>query len=126
MTLYSDFRKSFNTNPFTDDILVNEDTQAVKDSIINLIFTKKYERYRQPRLGSGIYHHLFENFSPQTEYKIRKTIEETIDNYEPRAIIHEVVVVPDFNNNWYTVSIIFSTKNDLELTTITQILTRNR
>jgi len=124
--IYRDFKKTFAAHPVKRDVMVNNNEEAVKDSIINLIFTAPYERYRQPRLGAGIPSELFENLSPTTEYEVQKRIEETIQNNERRAILEGVVVKANYDQNNYSVTIVFRTINSFQPVTISQILRRVR
>lgn len=124
--LFIDLNKTFALHPVSDDILLNRNEAAVKESITNLIFTGPYERYRQPRLGAGIPQDLFENISPQTEYNVRERIKAVIANYEPRANLERVhvSVLPD--QNAYSVTIVFTLVNSFTPVTIEKILTRRR
>lgn len=123
--IFTDINKTFELHPLNDDIQLNRDEAAVRDSIINLIFTGPYDRYRKPNLGAGIPQDLFENISPQTEFEVRTRIETAINNYEPRAKLIEVLVsVTD--QNAYSVTIAFTTKNSFTPIIIDRILTRRR
>ena len=124
--IYSDLRKDFAQHPIKKDILLNNNENAVKDSIMNLVFTAPYERYRQPTVGAGIPQDLFENIGPQTEFEVRKRIEETIQNNEPRAILEGVIVKANNDLNNYTVTITFRTINSFTPIVIENILRRVR
>ncbi|PCJ96779.1 MAG: hypothetical protein COA52_00810 [Hyphomicrobiales bacterium] len=125
-TIYSDLKRDFERHPVKRDITLATNEIAVKNSIINLIFTGPYERYRKPTLGAGIPQDLFENISPETEYQVEKRIEETITNYEPRANLISVKALAQNDLNNYVVTITFSVKNSFDPITISQILRRIR
>lgn len=105
-------------------LLTNED--AIKRSIINLLFTEPYERFFNPNLGAGLKAYLFENISKNTEYIIKEKITETINNYEPRALLLEVSVkaVPD--DNLYTATVTFGIANSKTPAVLNLILRRVR
>ena len=124
--IYSDIRKSFAAHPLSGDILLNTNEDAVKDSIINLIFTGKYERYRKIRIGAGIPQDLFDNITQETEYEVKTRIQETIENYEPRANIINISVTANNDSNHYEVVIVFNTVNSFKEITINNILRRIR
>lgn len=124
--IYSDLKKDFGIHPIKRDILMNNNEAAVRDSVINLVFTNPYERYRQARLGAGIPADLFENMSPSTEYEVQKRIEETINNHERRAILEGVIVKANYDQNNYSVTIVFRTITSFEPVVINNILKRIR
>lgn len=123
---YKDFYNDLNAHPVRKDLFVLQDTDAVKNSIKNLVFTNPRERFFNPSLGSGIRASLFENMSAHTAFVIQTQIEATIINFEPRANLIQVVVTPDPDLNGYYTRIIFSTINNPEPTSIDVLLTRVR
>lgn len=124
--LYSDFHMNFRPHPLTGDLPRLTEADAVRQSLRNLILTSRYERPFDPRLGSLIKHSLFENMSAAQAETIRQAVLEVINNYEPRAIIHNVTVMPDINANRYDVTIVFQTINAEDATSVTVGLDRIR
>ena len=106
--IYSDIRGDLNLNPATDDILLLNNSDAIKLSIINLLNTNRYERLMQPNIGSDIRSILFENATPQTSFNLREFIFETIDTFEPRCNLIDVVIEDDSDRNAYNVYITFT------------------
>lgn len=123
---YKDFYNSFDVHPVRGDLYVLQDEEAVKNSIKNLIFTNRGERFFQPLLGSDIRRTLFENISPETTFLIETYIENTIRNYEPRAKLISVYVVPTIDENAYDVTITFSIINNPNPISLNVLLTRVR
>lgn len=123
---YKDFYDNFDVHPVRKDLYVLEDTDAVKNSIKNLVFTDPGERLFQPLIGGGIRQTLFENISSITAQTIRTLIFSTIENFEPRANLIEVYVDPRPDENGYGVTIVFSTINNPTPITFDVLLTRVR
>jgi phage baseplate assembly protein W len=84
---YSDFDIMFSKNEFTGDVGVRRELNSVKQSIMNLIMTRKGERPFNPTYGIGLHDLLFQNFSlPILVATLNRDIEEHIDAFEPRAV----------------------------------------
>ena len=96
---FKDFSVTFKKHPVTDDIVTVKDKAAITQSIKGLLLTKKGERPFQPVLGTGVSRLLFENMDKLTASAIRSEIRTTIENYEPRVEINEILVEPDFEGN---------------------------
>jgi len=108
---FSDVSTNFTKSIISSDVVRTIDAEAVKRSIRNLIFTRKYERLLDPKIGAGIQAFLFEPIDAITTMSIKKAIETTLKNYEPRARIQEVLVQADYDRQRYNVSIRFSLLN---------------
>jgi phage baseplate assembly protein W len=124
--IYSDIDFTFTKKPVLGDVALSYDNQSVIRSIRNLLLTKFYERPFNPSLGSNIETLLFEPISSLTTSAIEQNIKQTIENYEPRAILKSVVAQPDEENNAYNVTITFFLQNATQPTTVTLFLERNR
>ena len=96
---FRDFNLKFSSNPFTGDIQILKDVDAIKNSIINLLKTNLGERPFQPNLGSRLYSYLFEIMDYGTIASIEEDLRITILNYEPRVILNSVYVNPDYDTN---------------------------
>lgn len=123
---YSDFYTNFNAHPQTKRLVKHTNEEAVKRSIRNLIQTDKYDRLFQPEVGSRIKSLLFENMSPIIEEEIKSAIKETIDTYEPRARVIEVVVNSNESRHSYDVYIYFEVINSVNPVSINITLYRAR
>lgn len=117
--LYSDFLTNLNAHPDSKQLISIKEEAAVTRSIKNLLLTNKYERLFQPTIGSNLSHFLFEDISSFTEDSIKTQIIQTIENYEPRAKLIDVVVTGYPDQNGYVVTIVYY------LTTITNAITIN-
>jgi len=106
-SLYSDFDLNFIANPNNGDVTIKKDIEAIKQSVKNLILTNKHERPFQPRLGSRVSGLLFELSDVWTTLAIQTEIEFTINNYEPRVELTDVLVTDEFDKNRLRVVIQF-------------------
>ena len=104
---FRDIDLDFNRNAVTNDVNVVEDIIAIKRSVRNLVQTNFYERPFHPELGCGVRGLLFENFTPLTMIYMKRKIEETLINYEPRVSLTSVNVDDDQDRNRLVVDIHF-------------------
>jgi|TARA_B100000929_G_C15382797_1_gene378448 phage baseplate assembly protein W len=125
--IFSDLNLNFTRNPATKDVAKLYDIEAVKRSVRNLINTNEGERPFQPTLGSGIRALLFENMTPIIETLLKDRIAETINVYEPRALLTSILVQGDIDRNEYLCTISFRVVNTTaDPVTITEFLQRLR
>lgn len=110
--IFSDIDLSFKRNIITSDIVKKTGENAIKQSLKILILTEMGDRLFHPEIGGNIYSFLFEPMESSTTISIRKGIEDVINRYEPRVQLEEVLVVPEFAQNRYSVSINFSMLNN--------------
>ena len=80
---------------------------AIARSIRNLVLTAPGERFFNEGLGSEVRRSLFENIDEFTSSIIRDQIRETIELYEPRVRLTNVITSPDYDNNGYDVTIAY-------------------
>ena len=126
-SLYTDLNLNFAKNPATKDISKLKDVEAVKRSVRNLILTNRFERPFHPEIGADIRALLFENMTPMTSSVIARKIQDTIENFEPRARLVNVQAVPDAQENGYKVSVYFYIVNaPTELVQLDSFLERLR
>ena len=126
VSLFSDFHKDLTQNPITEDLAVKRDEEAVKEAIKNLILTDRGERLMQPLVGGNIRAMLFENNTPSTIKIIQESIKETINFYEPRATLLDVIVQSSLDESTVEVGIYFYINNIEQPITLTVFLERTR
>ena len=102
---FKDLSASFQTNPLSNDLIALKNESAIARSVRNLVLTAQGERPFQPVLGTGVSRLLFENMDKLTASAIRSEIRTTIENYEPRVEINEILVEPDFEGNAFHVTL---------------------
>ena len=96
---FKDLSASFQTNPLSNDLIALKNESAIARSVRNLVLTIQGERPFQPVLGTGVSRLLFENMDKLTASAIRSEIRTTIENYEPRVEINEIIVEPNPEGN---------------------------
>ena len=104
---FKDISATFKSNPLTNDVVALKNASAIARSIRNIVLTYPGEKFFDPDFGSGISRALFENIDNISAIAIRDEIENSIRNYEPRVILNNVQVEPDFDNNTFNVTIVF-------------------
>ena len=108
---YSDIDLDLTPHPITGDVAYKFDTEAVKRSIRNLVFTGKFDKPFHPEISCGVRDLLFELSTPVTAALISKSIEDCINTYEPRVNLYEVGVVST-DEHTYQVTILYSIINN--------------
>ena len=102
---FKDISASFQTNPLSNDIIQLKNESAIARSVRNLVLTIQGERPFQPVLGTGVNNLLFDNMDKLTASAIRSELRTTIENYEPRVEINEIIVEADFERNAFDVTL---------------------
>jgi phage baseplate assembly protein W len=123
---FIDLDLNFNSHPIKKDVTKVMDEMAVINSIKNLLLTNHYERPFQPDLGSNVRKLLFDNMDQITASALERQITDTLRNFEPRAQITYMNILPDFDNNSYSVSMEFRIINKTEPISIQFFLQRSR
>ena len=96
---FKDLSASFQTNPLSNDLIALKNESSIARSVRNLVLTIQGERPFQPVLGTGVSRLLFENMDKLTASAIRSELRTTIENYEPRVEINEIIVEPNPEGN---------------------------
>lgn len=123
---YVDFDLDFTKHPVTGDITRKIDTAAITQSLRNLFSTSFYERLFQPNIGCNLKRILFDPIDSSSTTRIRREVEITIENFEPRVDLQKVDVSPNFDDQRYDVTITFFIVNDPNPITIDFFLERVR
>ena len=123
---YTDLDLNFRSHPFTKDILLKKGDNSIKQSVKNLVLTRKGEKPFHPEIGSHIYTHLFDNMTVDTVVNIKTTIEDVINTYEPRVVLSSVDVTANPDQNSYDVTIVFRLINESDPITVDFFIERLR
>jgi len=124
--IFQDFPLDFTIHPVRKDLVVRSNADAVILSIKNLLQTNHYEVPFHPEVGCNIRRMLFENVSEFTARDLGRFIQETIENFEPRASIQSLVVTPDEDNNQYVIKLKVYIQSSQSPVTVDFILERIR
>ena len=124
--IYSDFNHSFIANPNTRQLPRKTNTEAVKQSLRNMLLTNKYERLRNPEFGTNIRRYLFESFDGHIVEQLENEIRISIQNYEPRVRVIDIVVDPRPDDNSIYINIEFAIVTAKDSTNLELILYRVR
>ena len=123
---FTDIDLNFTAHPVTGDVTRKYDEASIKQSVKNLILTQNYERPFHSEIGSQVRAVLFEPVSPMTTMVLQRSIEDVINNFEPRVTLTSVNVSPNIDNNAYNISIYFKIINTETPTTVDLTLKRTR
>ena len=102
---FKDLSASFQSSPLSNDLITLKNESAIARSVRNLVLTIQGERPFQPVLGTGVSRLLFDNMDKLTASAIRSELRTTIENYEPRVEINEIIVEADFERNAFDVTL---------------------
>lgn len=112
--LHLDFEKSFEFNTTLNkriegnDIRVDFDEMAIRNSLKNLFNTKPGQRFLFPLYGLDLNQFLFEAVSEENGQIIGEKIVTSIETYEPRVRLQRCNVVAMPDDNQYDITIIIS------------------
>lgn len=124
--LFSDIDLSLTMHPATKDITAKYDTNAIKNSVKNLILTKHYERHFHSEVGSNAHNMLFELVGPVAANLLKTEIYDVIGNFEPRVTVIDVETAYQADNNTMLVNVVFVIKNTQQPINVTLTLNKTR
>ena len=104
---FKDISMSFGSNPLTDDLIALKNANAISRSVRNIVMTLPGEKPFNPNFGSRVSSLLFENMDVITSGLILDEIKTSINNYEPRVELLDVLVTDEFDKNRLRVVIQF-------------------
>ena len=122
---YSDIPASFSKSLISNDLTACFDTSAIQQSLVGIITTKKGERPFDPDFGCNVLNQLFENFGNTTSYAIRADIKLSVEQYEPRVRLKNVIVTPNYDDNHYSIMIEYHLVTDYSTLFTTQFNLRS-
>ncbi len=106
-----DFKNRESTNSTRTDINKVSDAQAVKQSVQNILTTGRGEKPFAPYFGSDLGYLLFSLDAEFDDDLLEEEIRETINLHEPRAVVEDVKIKIDGQNNQATCTITFKITN---------------
>ena len=126
--LHLDFEKDgvfsmfLNKKTEGNDLNVDYDESAIKNSLRNLFNTKPGQRFLFPLYGLDLYQYLFEAVSEFNGQLIGEKIVTSIENFEPRVRLRECNVVAIPEENQYDITIIIEIPIFNSLATLNTVL----
>ena len=87
---FKDISLSFIKHPVTNDILALKNEDAIKKSVVNLVWTQIGERFFEPLLGTSLEGSMFELSNEEVEVELENEIRVLIENFEPRIVISRI------------------------------------
>lgn len=108
--VYRDLDLRLIPHPLTGNINPLEEVNAVKRSLYNLMLTELKERPFNMQFGTPIGGMLF-NLHQLNSLDIEDQINRSIELFEPRAIVKDVIILNSPDSNSIEVSIQFSVRN---------------
>ena len=123
---FSDLDLNFTPHPVTGDVGFKKDENAVKQAVKNLVLTQNFERPFHSEIGSSLRSLLFEPATPMTKEILRKTISDTITNFEPRVELIDVEIRYKLDDTAVDVRVIFKIVNTFTPIDVNLTLERTR
>lgn len=123
---WSDLDLDFTAHPNTGNLTIKKDADAIIRSVRYLLLTNHYERPMHPEIGSNLTRHLFEPMTYATALRLRDSIAEVLNNFEPRISLTHIQVDPLMDKNTYRVGLNFYIVNEEEERQTTFLLERTR
>ena len=104
--IYKDISKEFKFDTF-GKVEVNYGTSVINDSIRTILSTSQGERVMNPLFGSNLKSYLFEIMNDRTALKIKSDVRNSIELFEDRINIIDVVVDADLDSNFYEIFVLY-------------------
>ena len=104
---FKDISMTFQSNPLNDDLIALKNENAIARSIRNIVFTLPWEKFFNASFGSRITESLFDNIDDITATIIVDEIRESIETYEDRVQLGDVIADPNFENNSFDLTITY-------------------
>jgi len=95
--IYKDISPYYKNNENVGyNTITNE--QAIRNSLRNLFLISLGEVPGKPWMGNPLNTKLFENIDPFLEHAIKNAFINTVENFEPRVLIEDVIVDIQYGN----------------------------
>ena len=104
---FKDISMTFQRSPLSSDLIAIKNQTAIARSLRNLVLTVPGERFFNEDIGSNVNNLLFEPFGPSTASEIEDEIKSTIENFEPRVELINLVVEANSDSYEFDVTITY-------------------
>jgi len=123
---YTDIDLNFTRHPVTGDVALKYDASAIKAAVKHLVMTRFYERLFHSEIGTPVSDLLFELAGPSLSIRLKKSISDVINNYEPRVVLISVDVFYEDDSPSIQITIFFRIVNTEIPLSVDLILERTR
>ena len=123
---FKDLNLKFKVHPAYGDVRPVKDLEAIKNSIRNILATRKGEKPFRPDFGCNLKSYLFEPADGITKAAIRTDIKNSIEDHEPRVVVKSVNIEDYADRNEYFITITVAVKSTMQNVDIEIILERLR
>lgn len=103
--IYSDIDGRYLKNKQTSDLTKSIDVDAVRNSVKNILLTRKMERRMVPLFGASIEKLLFEPIDDLTAKKLGGAIIDELAYWEPRVVVTGINITGDEELMRYDVNV---------------------
>ena len=90
------------------DVAADYDLGAIRNSIINIFLTSPGDKLLNPEFGIDLRDYLFLAVSDTVAASIYDDIYNNITRFEPRITLNKLQVIPDYDNQQYTINMSIS------------------
>lgn len=123
--VYKDLDLSFSASD-VGAVFKKTETAAVKQAIKTLLNTNRFEKPFQPDFGVDLQRYLFELADDDTGGEVIQQIKNTIETYEPRAIVRSIDVGVQEDINAINILLTFNVRNTDQIVTLETTISRLR
>lgn len=123
--LFQDIDSTFTVKD-NGELFVKRDAAAVKQAVKNILLTNHFEKPFLPFYGGNIRALLFDLADDDVSEEIESNIRNTIQQYEPRALVRNVIINSTPDQNSISVTVEFQIINSNEIVTFSTSLSRLR
>lgn len=112
--LHLDLREKYLINnplnqiPEVNDIMLDYDIDALKNSLLNLFSTSPGDKILNPEFGLDLREYIFEPITRERAFDLQRKVFTGITRFEPRMELLSVVVIPNIDAMEYSISINYS------------------
>lgn len=124
--VYSDFTNNFSRHPITNQLVMLNNEDSVRQTFKNLILTNIGERFFNPFFGSNVEKTEFELFGPFVVEDLTRYIHDAIRLFETRVKLINLTFTDQSDSNEVAINIVFSVINRTEPQSMSIFLKRVR
>lgn len=90
------------------DIRDSKDEHAIQNSIFNIFNTSPGEKLLDPEFGLDLKRYLFDPLHEDIAQNIGQTVLNGLSRFEPRIIVDNISVIPNYDQNQYIIALYIS------------------